>query len=198
MGAPRYNKVAVILHWFIGLFILLMFALGFWMGDLPKDLPKTETLDLFNWGIYTITLHEPASPRTFYFNLHKSIGVTLLALIIFRIFWRLTNKAPDFPSTMRAWEKTLAEYVHKLLYLLMVAMPLSGVLTAVNSKYGILWFGIPLLGGMDNPAMRDVYKEAHEFIGTVLLILVLLHIAAAIKHKVVDKDDVMARMSLRQ
>ncbi len=194
--SQRYNKVAIILHWLIGFAILLMFALGFWMSELPKDLPKTETLDLFNLGLYTMPLGEPMSPRAFYFNLHKSIGVTLLVLIVFRLYWRFANRAPAFPATMQPWEKKLADFVHKLMYLLMVVMPVSGILTAINSKYGVLWFGVPVLGGLDNPDMREIFKEAHEAIGTLLLVLIGLHIAAAIKHKVVDKDDVMARMSL--
>lgn len=196
--SQRYNKVAIILHWFIGLAILLMFALGFWMHELPKDLPKVETLNLFDWGLYTITLSEPLSPRAFYFNLHKSIGVTLLALIVFRVYWRLTHVPPALPSTMQAWEKKVADFAHKLLYVLMVALPVSGVLMAINSKYGILWFGMPLASGLDNPDLRELFKEVHEVVGMVLLLLIVLHIAAAIKHKVVDKDEIMARMSMRE
>ena len=191
----RYNKIAIILHGMVGLLLLAMFVLGFWMHDLPKEL-KVESLDLFNLGVYTVTFQEPTSLRTFYFNLHKSIGVTVLALIMFRLYWRLTHAAPAFPATMKNWEKKLADAVHKGLYALMLAMPLSGVLMATYSKYGILWFGIPLVAGLDNAGMREMFKEAHEMIGAVLLLLIVLHVAAAIKHKVIDKDDVMKRMSL--
>lgn len=196
--SQRYNKVAIILHWVTGIIILLMFALGAWMHELPKDLPKAGTLDLFDWGIFTLTLSEPLSPRAFYFNLHKSIGVTLLALIVLRVYWRLTHLPPAFPATMQAWEKKIADFAHKLLYVLMVALPLSGVLMAINSKYGILWFGLPLAEGLDNPDLREMFKEAHEVIGMLLLLLIVLHIVAAIKHKVVDKDEIMARMSMRE
>lgn len=192
----RYNKIAVILHGVVGLLLVAMFALGFWMHELPKEL-KVESLDLFNLGVYTVAFQEPTSLRTFYFNLHKSIGVTVLALILLRVFWRLTHAAPEFPVTMKDWEKKLADTVHKGLYVLMLAMPLSGILMATYSKYGILWFGIPLVAGLDNAAMRETFKEAHEMIGAALLLLVVLHVAAAIKHKVIDKDDVMNRMSLR-
>lgn len=193
----RYNKVSIILHWLVGLALLCMFAVGFWMSDLPKDAPKAATLDLFNWGIYTLTFPEPLSPRAFYFNLHKSLGVTLLALILFRLFWRLTHPVPALPSTMKSWEKTLAEVVHKSMYVLMLVMPVSGLLMAVYSKYGVVWFGIPLISGLDIPVVRDAFKESHEMIGIVLLAVIVLHTLAAIKHKVVDKDDVMKRMSLR-
>ena len=193
----RYNKVSIVLHWVTGLALLMMIALGFWMSDLPKELPKSATMDLFNLGLYTMTLPEPITPRAFYFNLHKSIGVTLLVLIGFRVFWRLTHVAPAFPATMQKWEKRLAEGVHQFLYLLMVALPVTGVLMATYSKYGILWFGVPLVAGLDNAGLRDVFKESHEVIATLLLVLIGLHVAAAIKHKLVDKDDIMKRMSLR-
>ena len=78
----------------------------------------------------------------------------------------------------------------------MLAMPISGLLMAINSKFGIKWFGIELVAGLDNAAMRDLFKEAHEVIGFVLLLMVVLHVAAAIKHKVIDKDDIMKRMSI--
>lgn len=192
----RYDKVAILLHWVVGVLILGMFALGFWMHELPKEL-KVDSLDLFELGIYTVQFSEPTSLRTFYFNLHKSIGVTVLALVVFRVFWRLRHVPPAFPQTMQAWEKKLAEVVHRAMYLLMLAMPLSGVLMSIYSKYGIQWFGITLVEGLDNPALRDTFKEAHEMIGFLLLLLIVLHVVAAIKHKVVDKDDVMQRMSLR-
>lgn len=191
----RYNKTAIILHWVIGLLIIAMFALGFWMHELPKEL-KVDSLDLFNLGIHTIIFQEPTSLRTFYFNLHKSIGVTLLALILFRVYWRISHPAPAYPSNISARDKKVAGITHKLLYALMLAMPLSGVAMAVNSKYGIKWFGMDLIAGLDNAAMRDVFKEAHEIIGTILLVLIVLHVAAAIKHKVFDKDDIMKRMSM--
>jgi cytochrome b561 len=68
---------------------------------------------------------------------------------------------------------------------------------ATYSKYGIKWFGLALIEGRDNPGLRDLFKEAHEIIGMTLLALIVLHIVAAIKHKVIDKDDVMRRMTLR-
>lgn len=193
----RYTKTAIILHWLIALLIIAMLALGFWMHELPKDAPKTAAFDLFNLGIYTMTLPEPVSVRTFYFNLHKSIGVTLLAFILFRVFWRFTHVVPAFPDTMKAWEKKLADAGHKTLYVLMLVMPLSGFVMSIFSKWGIMWFGIPLVKGLDNPELREIFTEVHEITAWLLIIVIVLHVAAAIKHKVVDKDNVMKRMSLR-
>ena len=194
-SSSRYTKTAIILHWLIGFLLLAMLAFGVWMHELPKEL-KVESLDLFNWGVYTVVFSEPTSLRTFYFNLHKSIGVTLLVLIVFRVYWRLTHPAPDYPATLKAWERTLADLAQKAMYILMVAMPVSGVLMATYSKFGIKWFGITLIKGLDQPELRDLFKEAHEIIGMTLLALIVLHVAAAVKHKVIDKDDVMKRMSL--
>lgn len=193
----RYNKVTVILHLVVGVFVFAMFGLGWYMSELPKDMPKVPSVDLFNLGFYSLQFAEPMTPRSFYFNLHKSLGVTVFALILLRLFWRLTHVAPDFPSTMQAWEKKLAEFTHKALYLMMLAVPTTGAVMAVFSKYGIVWFGVRLVEGLNNEGLREAFKEAHEVAGVLLFALIVLHVAAAIKHKVVDKDDVLKRMSLR-
>ncbi len=196
-ASTRYTKTAIVLHWLIALGIFAMFALGWYMSELPKEAPKQMAFDLFDLGIYTWQLAEEASPRTFYFNLHKSIGVTLLALIAIRVLWRLTHRPPALLSSYKAWEKKLATGTHHLLYLLMVAMPLSGLIMAVNSKYGVKWFGMDFIGGLDNSSMRDLFKEVHEVVGAVLLLVVILHVVGALKHKFIDKDATMQRMSLK-
>jgi cytochrome b561 len=193
----RYNKVAILLHWLIALAIFGMFALGWYMSELPKEAPKQMAFDLFDLGIYQWALAEEASPRTFYFNLHKSLGVTLLALIIFRLFWRVTHRPPAMLASYKAWERKLATGAHHFLYLLMFAMPLSGVIMATYSKYGVKWFGVDFIAGLDNPSMRDIFKEAHEVIGFILLVLIVLHILGALKHQWIDKDSTMARMSFK-
>lgn len=194
--ASRYTKTAVILHWLIAIAILGMFALGWYMTGLPKEGSKQIAYDLFDWGIYTWQLAEEASPRTFYFNLHKSIGITLFGLIIIRILWRITHKPPALLKSYKTWERKLATGAHHLLYLLMFAMPLSGLITAVSSKYGVHWFGLPFIKGLDSAGLRDVFKEAHEIIAILILIALFFHIAGALKHKLIDKDDTLKRMSL--
>ena len=189
-----YTKTAKFLHWLIALGVFGMLALGWYMSDLPKEAPKQMAYDLFDWGIYTWQLAEEVSPRTFYFNLHKSIGVTIFALILFRIFWRLTHKAPALLASYKAWESKLAKNVHRLLYVLMVALPLSGIIMATYSKYGIKWFGIEFIKGLDNKDMRELFYEVHEIIGIVILLVVILHIAGALKHKFIDKDETLDRI----
>jgi len=192
----KYTKTAVILHWLIGFAILGMFALGWYMVDLPKEGPKSAAFDLFDWGIYTWQLSEEVSPRTFYYNLHKSIGVTLLVLIAFRVLWRITHRPPAALPSMKDWEKKLATAGHHLLYLLMVAMPVSGLIMAVYSKYGLKWFGIALISGLDDKSMRETFSEAHELIGTILIAVIIVHVLAALKHKFIDRDETLKRMSL--
>jgi len=193
----KYTKTAIILHGVVGLLLIGMLVLGAFMHEVPKDLPKVDSVDFMNLGIYTVQFSEALTPRSFYFNLHKSIGITVFALILIRLFWRMTHSAPAFPATMKAWEKTVAELVHKALYFLMLAMPVSGIVMATYSKYGIKWFGIPLIKGLDNEGLREIFQEVHEVLAWTLVVLIVLHALAAIKHKLVDKDDVMSRMSLR-
>lgn len=192
----RYTKTAIVLHWLIAFGILCMFGIGWYMSGLPKDAPKAMAYDLFDLGIYTWQLAEAVSPRTFYFNLHKSIGVTLLALITFRVFWRLTHEPPALLPTLKTWEKKLASVSHKALYFLMFAVPVSGLIMATYSKFGVKWFGFPLIPGLDNKAVRETFLEVHEIAGIILLLVIILHVAGALKHKLIDKDETLKRMSL--
>ncbi|PCI58478.1 MAG: cytochrome B [Methylophilaceae bacterium] len=190
----RYTKTAMFLHWLIALGIIGMFALGWFMSNLPKEAPKQIAYDLFDWGIYTWDLAKEASPRSFYFNFHKSIGITLLALITIRILWRVTHKPPAMLTSYKAWERKLSTAAHHLLYLLMIAIPVSGLIMAVSSKYGVKWFGIKMLAGLDNKPLRETFYSIHEIAGIVMLVVLALHIAGALKHKLIDKDDTMNRM----
>lgn len=193
----RYTKTAIILHWLIAIFIALMFGLGWFMADLPKEAPKQMVYDLFDLGVYTWQLAEEASPRTFYFNLHKSLGLTVLALIVLRVLWRITHTPPAALSSYKAIEKKVAAATHHSLYLLMLAVPVTGLIMAINSKYGVKWFGIDVIAGLDNKPVRDFFECTHEFVGIVLLVLIGIHLLGALKHKFIDKDDTMSRMSLK-
>lgn len=194
----RYTTTAILLHWLIAIGIFGLFFLGWYMTDLPKEAPKAASFDLFDWGLYTWQLAEPVSPRSFYFNLHKSLGLTLLALVIFRLVWRITHQPPALLDSLKDWEKKLAKAGHHILYLLMFAMPISGVMMAVFSKYGLKWFGISLIAGLDNDPLRKSFVEIHEFIGTLILVVVAIHVLGALKHAIIDKDGSMKRMSLKK
>ncbi len=190
----RYTKVAIILHWLIALGIFGMLALGWFMTDLPREAPKQLSYDLFNWGIYTWQLTEEASPRTFYFNLHKSIGITLLALIIIRIVWRIGHKPPAPLASHKPWEIKLATGTHHLMYILLIAIPASGLIMSIASKYGVKWFGLDFIAGIDSKPLREIFHEVHEIAGLLLVLLLILHIAGALKHKFIDKDETIKRM----
>jgi cytochrome b561 len=196
MTNNQYTKTAIILHWLIAIGIFAMFGLGWYMADLPKDAPKAMSFDLFDLGIYHWQLSEEVSPRTFYFNLHKSVGVTLLGLIVLRLFWRITHRPPALLDSLTSIEKKIATAGHHTLYLLMFLVPVSGVLMTLYSKFGLKWFCVNLFAGLDNPAMRDTFKEMHELVGVLMLVVIGLHVLGAIKHKLVDKDGTMDRMLL--
>lgn len=195
--SSRYTKTAVVLHWLIAIFLVVMFILGWFMADLPKEGAKKSAYDLLNLGIYTWQLSEEASPRTFYFNLHKSLGITIFVLIAIRVLWRISHKPPTFLNSYKVIERKIATGTHHLLYLLMVAVPLTGLLMALYSKYGVKWFGLDLIKGLDNKAIREFFECAHELVGVILLFFVALHVIGALKHKFIDKDDTLNRMSLK-
>jgi cytochrome b561 len=193
----RYTRTAVVLHWLIAIFLVVMFALGWFMTEIPKEAPKQSAFDILNLGVYTWQVAEEASPRAFYFNLHKSLGITILALIAIRVLWRVTHKPPALLTSYSALERKVATGTHHLLYLLMVAIPLTGLLMSIYGKYSVNWFGIELIKGADNKGLRDFFEGSHEFVGIVLLVLVALHVAGALKHKIIDKDDTLKRMTFK-
>ena len=194
MNSTRYTKTAIFLHWLIALGIFGMFALGWFMADIPKEAAKQTVFDIFDLGIFHWNVSEAISPRSFYFNVHKSFGVTILALIFVRVLWRLSHKPPAILTSYKVWERKLASGAHHLLYLLMVILPVSGVIMATYSKYGIKWFGIDFIKGLDNNPMREIFKSVHEIIGLTMVAILLLHIAGALKHKFIDKDETLKRM----
>ena len=194
----RYTNVAIALHWIIAVAIIFMFILGWYMHELPKAGPKVSSFDLFNLGLITIDTAKEISVRTFYFNLHKSIGVTIFFLVLFRIYWRIKNKPPKMLATMTPFEVRLATVAHHTLYLLMFLIPLTGIIMSIGSKYGVHWFGIPFLPGMDNETLRELFKEFHEIFGQILLLVFILHFAGALKHTFMNKDGVLKRMWFRK
>ena len=190
----KYTNVAIVLHWLIGIAILFMFVLGWFMTELPKETPKTTSFDIFNLGLITWGVEEEQSQRSFYFNLHKSVGLSLLMLIVLRMYWRFTHRPPAFLNSMKLWEKRLAKATHHSLYLLMFLIPLSGIIMSAGSKYGIKWFGIKVIPGFDDKAIRELFYEFHEIFGLLLLLILILHILGAVKHSIVDKDGTLRRM----
>ena len=171
--AERFGFVAQGFHWVIGLLIIGMLALGFYMADLE---PGPEMLKLY--------------------GLHKSFGALVLMLVILRIIWRLMNVTPSPLAGHARWEVVLAKSVQGILYLAMLSMPLSGWLLSSSAGYPVSFFGLfdlPALVGKSKP-LHDLAEEIHEITAFVLIGALTLHIAGALKHHIIDRDETIARM----
>jgi len=170
----RYTKTAIALHWLLALGILLQIGLGLFLGEIPRGSPE----------------------RSAWVNFHKSIGITLAALIVVRLAWRITHQPPPLPGAMPAWERIAAHANHALLYVCMVGMPLTGYIASNFSKFGIKFFGLALLApwGIDDKRIYTVFNSAHKFLALVFVALIVLHVAAALKHALVERDGIWRRM----
>ena len=179
----RYGNVAIALHWLIALGVIANIALGLYFADLPRSDPD----------------------KFFLTQTHKSIGLTILVLSLIRVAWRLMNPVPPLPASMSAVTKFAAHATHFLLYLLIIAIPLSGWLLVSSSPLGLPtmyfgWFAWPQL-----PYFSDLPRAAkkiwvHEF-GTVhvylawsAIVLVTIHVVAALYHQFIRRDIVLGRM----
>jgi cytochrome b561 len=169
-----YTRTAIAFHWLIALLIVCGFSLGWVMTDIPGFTPT----------------------KLRYFSWHKWIGVTVFALVVLRILWRATHPAPPLPDGMPAWQRMVAHVTHWLLYLLMVLIPVSGYLYSSASNIPVVYLGIiplPRLIAPD-PVLKNVLKVVHISLNYTLLVLVVLHVAAALKHHWLDRDGLLARM----
>lgn len=192
-GTSRYSRVAILLHWMIAIAILGMIPLGWWMSDAIKDPAQ-------------------ASQAFRAYQLHKSIGLTILVLSVLRLIWRLTHRFPPLPDHMPAWEKLAARISHVLLYVLILALPLSGWIyvsagwnSAMNMPFAVptIWFGlfewphIPWVADAADAIRGSIAGSAmtaHEKLAWGAVALVGLHAAAALKHHFFDRDSVLASM----
>lgn len=169
----RYTGVAIALHWLLALMILGSLGVGTYMADLPMSVQR---LKLYNW--------------------HKWAGVTILALSAIRLLWRLTHRPPpDVP--MPAWQARVAHALHWAMYALFFIVPLTGWAYTSAAGFPVVWFGVlplPDFVPSGDKALADAIKPFHGAAAFTLAGLVVLHVAAAIKHQVVDRDGLLARM----
>lgn len=168
----RWGALAQVFHWGMVLLFVAMFVLANIMEDMPKGPDKAAIV-----------------------GLHKSIGITILLLAAARLLWRLGGVVPT-PLSAAAWQQRLAAAVHAGLYALMFALPLSGYVMSMAAGRGVNWFGLlplPDLVGPNKP-LSEAAHEGHEVLATLVLLLVGLHVAAALWHHVVVKDDTLRRM----
>lgn len=169
----EYGAVAKSFHWLIALLVIIMLGVGLYMSGLDP------------------------SPKMFQiYALHKSLGITILFLVILRLLWRLTNGVPIPLPNHKAWEKILAKIIHSLLYLSLLAMPLSGWIMSSAKGFSVSvfnWFTLPDLVKPDDH-LAELAVEFHELVAYSLIGMILLHIAGALKHHLIDRDDTLRRM----
>jgi cytochrome b561 len=170
----RYHPVSRALHWLVAALVFGQIALGCWMQSIPKS---------------------PPGHRAGWFNLHKSIGLTVAALMIARLAWRRRRPPAPLPAGMPAWQRNAAGVNHALLYALLILQPTFGYLGSTFTRYPIKYFGVALPHwGWDSPALKDLFSALHLGTAWLLAALIALHVAAALKHKLVDRDGVFERM----
>jgi cytochrome b561 len=176
----RYHPISIVLHWVLAIALISIFCFGLYMADLPFS---PSRLKLLNW--------------------HKWAGISILALTVLRVFWRVTHPAPALPRSieqaMPDWQRKAHHATHFALYALFFAVPLVGWAYSSAAGFPVVLFGqfaLPDLLGPDK-AMAALIKPWHKISAFALAVLALLHIAAALKHQFIDRDGLLKRMSLR-
>jgi cytochrome b561/polyisoprenoid-binding protein YceI len=170
----RYGWIAMLLHWGMAIAIIAMLAVGIYMEDLPFGPQK---LALIGW--------------------HKATGMLLLALAVARLLWRVVSVVPSHPSSMAPLQRKAADAAHWALYGLMIAIPLSGYLLSTAAGFPVALYNwgitLPLLFAPSKEA-QELFGEAHELMAWGLLVLIHLHVLAALYHHAMLKDGVLRRM----
>lgn len=172
-SVEAWGSVQKTLHWAIALAVVALAVLGWVMTGLP---PGRRAFELY--------------------ALHKSIGLTLLALVVARIAWRLSQPRPVWPAAMRAWERRTAVAVHVGLYATLVAMATSGWVLHSASGLPLRWFGLARVPSIAprGDALKLLAADVHYALFWLLALLVAAHVAGALKHHYVDRDDVLRSM----
>jgi len=181
MRHDRYDTVAILLHWLVAVGVVAQITIGLAMTQLPLT---------------------PARQFPLY-QLHKSIGITVLAVVLFRVAWRLTHRPPPLPDTMPRVERRFASAAHLALYGLLVGLPLTGWAVVSASPYNIPtvlyglvpWPHLPVLSTLhDKAPVEAVLATIHAFGGWFLAALIGVHAAAALRHHLLLHDAVLWRM----
>jgi cytochrome b561 len=173
MNSPNYTATAKAIHWLMALLLIGLLALGFYMHDLPLSPDK---LKLYSW--------------------HKWAGVTAFLLVAFRLLWRVTHRPPALPGSMPKLMQFAAHAGHLALYLLMIAIPLTGWLMSSAKGFQTVYFGVlPLPDLLDkNKELGDLLAEVHKYLNLLFIAVLAGHVGAALKHHLIDKDDILTRM----
>lgn len=168
-----YTPTAIGLHWLMVLFIFIIFPLGVIAHDMAFSPDKLRLL-----------------------SYHKWLGVTVFMLLVVRLVWRVTHKPEALAVAIPQWQKMAAQAVHVLLYVLLFAIPLSGWLMSSAKGFQTVYLGLfplPDLLSKDK-ALGDALAELHELLNISMLLLIVAHVAAALKHQFIERDGTLARM----
>ena len=168
-----WGSLSKALHWLIVILVVNQWVIGQRADALPNGLAKLQAL---GW--------------------HKSFGMTILMLAVIRLVWRLLNPTPDLTAETKPWERVLAKISHFLLYALIFAIPLSGWMMSSAKNYPVSWFKLFQFPDLVAPS-EQLFRQlltAHHLLFAALVLVALLHIAGALKHHFIDKNDVLKRM----
>lgn len=171
-AVDTYSKSSKIIHWLSAVIVIAMLSLSFFLEDLPER-------------------YQPLGYLT-----HKSFGLVVLFLLFLRIIWIFYRGKPSLPPTVPGWQKILARSVQYGLYIFLFAMPMSGWIMSVAANRTPIFFGLfPVpLPITPNKELATFMNETHEVIAWILIVLIVLHVAGAMKHYFLDKDDVLQSM----
>src|SRR5688572_6897601 len=171
-SSVRYGSVAQFLHWGIVVLLIVQVTLGKIADSLPVGLERLVVMAR-----------------------HKSFGITILGIALLRLAWRLIDRPPP-PPPMPRWQEIAARLNHWALYALLFALPLSGWLMSSAANRPVSWFGLAQLPDFiaPDPGLKEVFEEVHETFVNVLFVLAGLHVAAALKHQLIDRDGLLWRM----
>ena len=176
MDSPpdRYTRTAMALHWLIALAVLAQIAFGWYLQLIPRGVPD----------------------RTVFVNFHKSTGLAIGLLIVFRLAWRLTHTPPPLPESMPAWERSAARVNHVLLYACMLIMPVAGYTASNFSKFGVKLFNALTLPpwGVEDRDIYALFNGLHVGTSYVFVTLIAIHALAAAKHLVFPRHGILRRM----
>lgn len=170
-----YTRTAQVLHWVMAIIFIAAWLIGFYSGNFLNfdDDSKHDVI-----------------------GLHKHISTSIIFLIVIRIFWRYTHPVPKLPDTMSPFMKKMAHFGHLALYLMLLAMPITGCLYSWSAGYPVpifYFFEIPRLV-QDNPSLLAIVAPLHTWISWASGLLLIGHVAAALKHHFIDKDNVLNSM----
>lgn len=173
MNTQHYRAVAKWLHWLIALLVLGMLGVGLYMTEMRISPQKIQL-----------------------YMTHKSVGLTILALMLLRLAYRLKNPPPALPAGVASWQKTASQISHAFLYLLLFAMPISGWLMNGASGFPMKYFGLVRVPDLlvRNQESLALFKTVHFYIAWTLIAVIAVHVLAALKHHFIDRDSVLRRM----